>query len=106
MKYLNFHVSYLTCFLLHQYFENRPKYLPSQKEGHNPYPHKFSVSMSILEYIKNYGSLSNEEHQDNVTVSLAGMKILKIYFFKEGVNYIVHSRLLILSFFPSSMAEL
>ncbi|XP_030510203.1 lysine--tRNA ligase, cytoplasmic isoform X1 [Cannabis sativa] len=56
-----------------QYFENRIKYLASQKtEGHNPYPHKFFVSMSIVEYIENYGSLSNGEHQEDVTVSLAG----------------------------------
>ncbi|EXB55381.1 Lysine--tRNA ligase [Morus notabilis] len=56
-----------------QYFENRIKYLEAQKkEGRNPYPHKFFVSMSILEYVEKYGGLSNGEHQEDVSVSLAG----------------------------------
>lgn len=56
-----------------QYFENRIKYLEAQKkEGRNPYPHKFFVSLSILEYVEKYGGLSNGEHQEDVSVSLAG----------------------------------
>ncbi|XP_059459919.1 lysine--tRNA ligase, cytoplasmic isoform X2 [Corylus avellana] len=56
-----------------QYFENRLKYLAAQKGvGLNPYPHKFHVSMSILEYIEKYGGLSNGEHLVDVTVNLAG----------------------------------
>ncbi|PON92365.1 Lysine-tRNA ligase, class II [Trema orientale] len=56
-----------------QYFENRLKYLASQKtEGQNPYPHKFFVSLSIPEYIETYGGLSNGEHQEDVSLSLAG----------------------------------
>ncbi|KAJ4709295.1 Lysine--tRNA ligase [Melia azedarach] len=56
-----------------QYFENRLKYLAAQKnEGKNPYPHKFFVSMSVIEYIEKYGSLGNGEHLEDVSVSLAG----------------------------------
>ncbi|XP_039038621.1 lysine--tRNA ligase, cytoplasmic-like [Hibiscus syriacus] len=41
-----------------QFHENRLKFLAAQKaEGKNPYPHKFFTSMSIVEYIDEYGSL-------------------------------------------------
>lgn len=56
-----------------QYFENRLKTLATQKAaGNNPYPHKFHVSMSILEYINKYESLNNGDHLEDVQVSLAG----------------------------------
>ncbi|XXG60785.1 hypothetical protein AAC387_Pa04g2612 [Persea americana] len=56
-----------------QYFENRLKVLASVKEsGINPYPHKFFVSMSIVEYVDKYRSLENGEHLENVVISLAG----------------------------------
>ncbi|KAJ1433468.1 OB-fold nucleic acid binding domain, AA-tRNA synthetase-type [Sesbania bispinosa] len=56
-----------------QYHENRLKFLAAQKaEGSNPYPHKFNVSMSIDQYINKYGGLSNGEHLEDVSVSLAG----------------------------------
>lgn len=56
-----------------QYLENRKRYLEVQKkEGKNPYPHKFFVSMSIVEYIENYGGLGNGDHLEDISVSLAG----------------------------------
>ncbi|KAJ7960325.1 Lysine--tRNA ligase [Quillaja saponaria] len=55
-----------------QYYLNRLKYLEAEKKGGNPYPHKFHVSMSIIEYIEKYGALGNGEHLEDVTVSLAG----------------------------------
>ncbi|TKY54171.1 Lysine--tRNA ligase [Spatholobus suberectus] len=56
-----------------QYIENRLKYLGVQKaEGKNPYPHKFFVTMSIDQYIKEYGGLSEGQHLEDVSVSLAG----------------------------------
>ncbi|XP_062163870.1 lysine--tRNA ligase isoform X1 [Alnus glutinosa] len=56
-----------------QYFENRLKYLAAQRAaGEEPYPHKFPVSMSVLEYIEKYGVLSYGEHLEDVTVNLAG----------------------------------
>ncbi|KAI7753954.1 hypothetical protein M8C21_029086, partial [Ambrosia artemisiifolia] len=56
-----------------QYFDNRLKTLAAQKAaGLNPYPHKFHVSMSILEYIEKYDSLASGEHLEDVQVSLAG----------------------------------
>ncbi|KAJ6993878.1 hypothetical protein NC653_016872 [Populus alba x Populus x berolinensis] len=36
------------------------------------YPHKFFVTLSIPEYIDKYGGLSNGEHLEDVSVSLAG----------------------------------
>ena len=58
---------------LQQYLENRLKYLAVQKaEGNNPYPHKFFVTMSLDQYIKEYGGLSNGQHLEDVSVSLAG----------------------------------
>ncbi|CAL5333441.1 unnamed protein product [Camellia sinensis] len=56
-----------------QYFENRLKALAAQKSaGINPYPHKFHVSLSILEYIEKYKGLSNGEHLEDVEINLAG----------------------------------
>ncbi|XP_047325382.1 lysine--tRNA ligase isoform X2 [Impatiens glandulifera] len=56
-----------------QYFENRIKFLAAQKSAEkNPYPHKFQVSLTILEYIEKYGGLNNGEHLKDVEVSLAG----------------------------------
>ncbi|KAJ6372370.1 hypothetical protein OIU76_026790 [Salix suchowensis] len=56
-----------------QYYENRLKYLDAQKaEGKNMYPHKFFITLSIPEYIVKYGGLSNGEHLEDVSVSLAG----------------------------------
>lgn len=52
-----------------QYFENRLKYLSSQE---NPYPHKFNVSMSDRLFVEKFESLANGEHNEDITVSLAG----------------------------------
>ncbi|KAH9805865.1 hypothetical protein KPL71_002557 [Citrus sinensis] len=61
-----------------QYLENRKRYLEIQKkEGKNPYPHKFFVSMSIIGYIANYGGLGNGDHLEDISVSLAGRIISK-----------------------------
>lgn len=66
----------LPWFFLQQYYENRLKYLAAQKAtGGEPYPHKFPVSMSVVEYIDKYGGLNNGEHLEDVTVNLAGIKI-------------------------------
>ncbi|KAB1204241.1 Lysine--tRNA ligase [Morella rubra] len=63
----------LPWFFLQQYYENRLKYLAAQKAtGGEPYPHKFPVSMSVVEYIDKYGGLNNGEHLEDVTVNLAG----------------------------------
>lgn len=52
--------------------------LASVKEsGINPYPHKFFVSMSIVEYVDKYRSLENGEHLENVVISLAGIQCLQ-----------------------------
>ncbi|KAL5097256.1 hypothetical protein RYX36_001583 [Vicia faba] len=61
-----------------QYLENRLKYLATEKaDGRNPYPHKFSVTMSIEQYIKEYEGLSDGQHLEDVSVSLAGRIMLK-----------------------------
>nr|CAD1838809.1 unnamed protein product [Ananas comosus var. bracteatus] len=71
-----------------QYYNNRLKVLSSLKEvGVNPYPHKFQVSMTIVEYVEKYGSLSDGEHLKEVEVSLAGRIMnkrassLKLFFY-------------------------
>ncbi|KAF5456338.1 hypothetical protein F2P56_025833 [Juglans regia] len=56
-----------------QYFENRLKHLAAQRAaGVETYPHKFHVSMSILEYGEKYGVLNNGDHLEDVSVNLAG----------------------------------
>ncbi|CAL1378179.1 unnamed protein product [Linum trigynum] len=61
-----------------QYFENRLKYLEAQKsEAKNPYPHKFFVTLTISEYVDKFGSLSNGEHLEDVSASLAGRIMTK-----------------------------
>ncbi|GFY98693.1 lysyl-tRNA synthetase 1 [Actinidia rufa] len=45
---------------------------PTKSAGINPYPHKFHVSMTILEYLEKYECLSNGDHLEDVQVSLAG----------------------------------
>ncbi|CAH1451512.1 unnamed protein product [Lactuca virosa] len=56
-----------------QFLENRLKTLAAQKAaGLNPYPHKFHVSMSILEFINKYESLNSGEYLEDVQVSLSG----------------------------------
>ncbi|KAL6560291.1 hypothetical protein OROGR_003850 [Orobanche gracilis] len=52
-----------------QYFENRLKYLSSIEIA---YPHKFSVTMSDQTYLEKFKGLENEEHKEDITVSLAG----------------------------------
>ncbi|XP_050210212.1 lysine--tRNA ligase, cytoplasmic-like [Mercurialis annua] len=60
-----------------QFFENRIAYLAAQKaKGRNPYPHKFFATLSIGEYTEKYGTLSNGEHLEDVSESLAG-RIMK-----------------------------
>lgn len=41
------------------------------KEDH-PYPHKFTVTSSLEEFIKKYNNLNSGEVVENVTISLAG----------------------------------
>ncbi|KAK1399804.1 Lysine--tRNA ligase [Heracleum sosnowskyi] len=56
-----------------QYFDNRIKALAALKAaGINPYPHKFHVSMSVIEYIDKYSGLNCGENLEDVEVSLAG----------------------------------
>ncbi|VVB13447.1 unnamed protein product [Arabis nemorensis] len=62
-----------------QYFENRSKYIAAEKaKGENPYPYKFSPSITISQYIDNYSSLSKGDHvEDDDQVSLFGRIISK-----------------------------
>ncbi|KAG5126318.1 hypothetical protein JHK82_027153 [Glycine max] len=75
-----------------QYLENRLKYLAVQKaEGNNPYPHKFFVTMSLDQYIKEYGGLSNGQHLEDVSVSMAGRIMHKRTSGSKLVFYDLHS---------------
>ncbi|KAF4401438.1 hypothetical protein G4B88_001632 [Cannabis sativa] len=56
-----------------QYLQNRLASLALAKAaGINPYPHKFTVSISVPELIAAYGSLDSGEHVETIEVSLAG----------------------------------
>ncbi|XP_062095128.1 lysine--tRNA ligase-like isoform X1 [Humulus lupulus] len=56
-----------------QYLQNRLASLASDKAaGINPYPHKFTVSISVPEFTAAYGSLDSGEHAETIEVSLAG----------------------------------
>ncbi|CAH8312766.1 unnamed protein product [Eruca vesicaria subsp. sativa] len=59
--------------LQQQYFENRVKSLEAEKaNGENQYPHKFSMSISVAEFIAKYKSLFNGDHVEDDQVSVAG----------------------------------
>lgn len=78
---------------MQQYFANRLKYLASEKtNGENPYPHKFSVSISVSEFINKYKSLFNGDHVEDDLVSVAGNdnKILSINFYIKQYIYIFY----------------
>ncbi|KAK8512173.1 hypothetical protein V6N12_031900 [Hibiscus sabdariffa] len=61
-----------------QYLRNRIQRLALQKEsGLNPYPHKFEVSMSVIEFIDEFRSLHIGEHIENTEISLAGRVLNK-----------------------------
>ncbi|XP_076933082.1 lysine--tRNA ligase-like [Bidens hawaiensis] len=56
-----------------QYFNNRLKTLADQKAANIiVYPHKFHVSIPILEFIEKYKDLKDGEHLEDVEESLAG----------------------------------
>ena len=85
------------------YFENRLKALALQKSaGINPYPHKFHVSMTILEYLEKYECLSNGDHLEDVQVSLAGINSINLSLCKIllsiSVMFLYNKSLLCLSF--------
>lgn len=56
-----------------QYFEMRKASIEKMKaEGKNPYPHKFTVTCKVDEFITKYAHLKDGEHLEDVMVSLAG----------------------------------
>uniref|UniRef100_K3X9C3 Lysine--tRNA ligase n=1 Tax=Globisporangium ultimum (strain ATCC 200006 / CBS 805.95 / DAOM BR144) TaxID=431595 RepID=K3X9C3_GLOUD len=55
------------------YFANREKMLVElEKEGINPYPHKFHVSTSLPEFHEKYGNTEAGSHLEGEVVSVAG----------------------------------
>ncbi|KAL0585236.1 hypothetical protein ABG067_004940 [Albugo candida] len=55
------------------YFSNREKMLiDMEKEGINPYPHKFHVSISLPEFHEQFNGLENGSHLESTSVSVAG----------------------------------
>lgn len=58
-----------------EYYKLRTAAVAALKNGSkddHPYPHKFTVTISLEEFIEKYNNLSNGEVLDKVTVSLAG----------------------------------
>lgn len=75
-----------------QFFENRLKALAAQKaEGKNPYPHKFFVSMSVVEFIETYGGVGSGVQLEDVSVSLAGRIMSKRASSSKLFFYDLHS---------------
>jgi lysyl-tRNA synthetase class II len=59
-----------------QYFENRVRYVNRRKAaGDNPYPHKFQVSVSLLDFVAKFSSLEAGTIAGE-TVSIAGEQLL------------------------------
>lgn len=56
------------------YFKNREMMLSEmeKKKGLNPYPHKFQVTKSILDFTKEFKDIENGIHLDSTVVSIAG----------------------------------
>ncbi|RLN71196.1 hypothetical protein BBJ29_009165 [Phytophthora kernoviae] len=55
------------------YFANREKMLVElEKQGVNPYPHKFEVSTSLLEFHAKYSDVEAGSHSTDVVVTVAG----------------------------------
>lgn len=60
-------------FGLQEYYKLRLQTLQQLKDsGENPYPHKFHVSISLANFIEQYGHLKDGDVLEEVTVSLAG----------------------------------
>eukprot|EP01133_Synstelium_polycarpum_P012805 gene12805-15027_t len=54
------------------YFENRTKQLnEAQKDGLNPWPHKFHVSLSLVEFEKQFSGIADASESDEI-VTIAG----------------------------------
>ena len=60
--------------ILQQYFEIRSAKIKKLRESKNPspYPHKFSVSTDLRDFLKTYESIKTGEHQKDVEIRLAG----------------------------------
>ena len=72
------HVQFLTTFngsflqLSQQYFKLRTQAIQAQKvSGPHPYPHKFQVTLSLIDFIDSYQHLEPGQHHTDV-VSVAG----------------------------------
>lgn len=59
-----------------KYFESRLAMLnDARASGIDVYPHKFTVSMSIPQFIVQFSSVADGEHFEDTEVSVAGEKI-------------------------------
>ncbi|XP_053402487.1 lysine--tRNA ligase-like isoform X2 [Mercenaria mercenaria] len=56
-----------------EYFKLRSRAVANMKATNdNPYPHKFHVGMSLVEYIEKYNNISDGTIQEDTTVSVSG----------------------------------
>jgi len=65
----------LICFLFEkEFFRLRTTALQQLRDaGENPYPHKFTVTSSLQDFIQKYDHLKEGEILEDVIVSVAGM---------------------------------
>lgn len=54
-----------------------------KKDGEEPYPHKFNVTISLEEFIENFSSLTETQILQDKECSVAGMfkNIFNVFFF-------------------------
>lgn len=59
--------------VLQAYLKNRTQaVLAYEAAGHNPYPHKWHVDMSVPQFRENFANVPAGERLEEVTVSIAG----------------------------------
>lgn len=64
---------FLAFVLFQEYFKLRSRAVANLKtSGDNPYPHKFHVGMSLVEYIDKYQNINDGTLQEETTVSVSG----------------------------------
>jgi lysyl-tRNA synthetase class 2 len=76
-----------------EYFNMRVSMIESRREkGDNPFPHKFHVSISLAEYIKQYEpKVENDQVLENETINIAGRVFSKREAGAKLIFYDLHS---------------
>uniref|UniRef100_A0A0N5AII4 Lysine--tRNA ligase n=1 Tax=Syphacia muris TaxID=451379 RepID=A0A0N5AII4_9BILA len=75
-----------------EYYNMRTSMIQGRREkGENPFPHKFSVSISLPDFIEKYGYLEKDNVLEETTVSVAGRLFSKREAGGKLIFYDLHS---------------